>query len=145
MSALGLIAEVERLGGELALRGERIRYRLPHTPDAPRLVEELRAHREEVLAVLRERYRPQHCGSPNCAGCYSVGDGRRIHPPKTGLEYREWLERWEGKGRVQLDTTKLRSENTGQFCSKAQACNAVKQTARATAAPRHTNNGSVEP
>ncbi len=24
------------------------------------------------------------CGSPHCAGCYDVGDGRKIHPPKSG-------------------------------------------------------------
>jgi hypothetical protein len=24
------------------------------------------------------------CGSPGCAGCYDLGDGRRIHPPKCG-------------------------------------------------------------
>jgi hypothetical protein len=24
------------------------------------------------------------CGSPDCAGCYDVGDGRKIHPPKIG-------------------------------------------------------------
>jgi len=55
MRTMELIAAVEGLGGELALHGERIRYRLPHTPDAPRLVEEMRAHREEIIAALRER------------------------------------------------------------------------------------------
>jgi hypothetical protein len=41
------------------------------------------------------------CGSPFCAGCYGVGEGRKIHPPKCGEEYRKWLERWEAKGKVQ--------------------------------------------
>jgi hypothetical protein len=41
------------------------------------------------------------CGSPHCAGCYEVGPGVRIHPPKCGKEYRAWLERWEAKGRPQ--------------------------------------------
>jgi hypothetical protein len=41
------------------------------------------------------------CGSPRCAGCYDVGDGRKIHPPKCGEEYRACLELWETKGRVQ--------------------------------------------
>jgi hypothetical protein len=40
------------------------------------------------------------CGSPHCAGCYNVGEGR-MHPPKIGEEYRKWLERWEPKGNVQ--------------------------------------------
>jgi|SRR5580704_171843 hypothetical protein len=41
------------------------------------------------------------CGSPACAGCYDVGDGRRIHPPKCGGDYLRWLERWEAKGKLQ--------------------------------------------
>ena len=35
------------------------------------------------------------CGSPRCAGCYDVGGGKKIHPPKCGEEYRRWLERWQ--------------------------------------------------
>lgn len=38
------------------------------------------------------------CGSPNCAGCYDVGDGKRIHPPKSSPERLAWLERWKPKG-----------------------------------------------
>jgi hypothetical protein len=41
------------------------------------------------------------CGSSDCAGCYDVGDGKRIHPPKIGDEYRNWLLRWEGNGKIQ--------------------------------------------
>jgi hypothetical protein len=41
------------------------------------------------------------CGSPHCAGCYDVAEGRKIHPPKCGEEHRKWLERWEAKGKVQ--------------------------------------------
>lgn len=41
------------------------------------------------------------CGSAHCARCYDVGDGKKIHPSKCGEEYRAWLMRWEGKGRVQ--------------------------------------------
>jgi hypothetical protein len=41
------------------------------------------------------------CGSSDCAGCYDVGDGRRIHPPKCGEKYRAWRERWEAGGKVQ--------------------------------------------
>ena len=42
-----------------------------------------------------------HCGSPACAGCYDVGDGRKIHPPKCGHDYLDWLKRWEPKGQKQ--------------------------------------------
>jgi hypothetical protein len=41
------------------------------------------------------------CGSSDCAGCYDVGDGRRIHPPKCDEKYRVEFERWEARGRVQ--------------------------------------------
>lgn len=41
------------------------------------------------------------CGLTHCAGCYDLGDGRKIHPPKCGEEYRKWLERWKPNGRVQ--------------------------------------------
>lgn len=38
------------------------------------------------------------CGPPHCAGCYDVGDGKKIHPPKPDPE---WLEKWKPKGSVQ--------------------------------------------
>jgi hypothetical protein len=95
-----LIDGVQGLGGELALRGERIHFRLPHTPDASRLVEEMRARREEVVAALRERDKLS-CGSPHCAGCYNVGDGKKIHPPRCGEAFLRWRAWLEGKGQIQ--------------------------------------------
>jgi len=41
------------------------------------------------------------CGSAHCAGCYDVGDGKKIHPPKIGEDYQKWLEQWKAEGRVQ--------------------------------------------
>jgi hypothetical protein len=41
------------------------------------------------------------CGSWHCAGCYEVGPGIRIHPPKCGEGYRARLERWETRGKPQ--------------------------------------------
>lgn len=38
------------------------------------------------------------CGSPYCAGCYDVGDGRKIHPPKCGADFLRWRAWLEGKG-----------------------------------------------
>jgi hypothetical protein len=96
-----LIASVHEMGGEIGLRGDRIHFRLPRTPETPRLVEELRSRREEVIVALGKPSGLAPCGSPHCAGCYDVGDGRRIHPPKCGEKYRVWLERWEAKGGVQ--------------------------------------------
>src|SRR3989441_5130321 len=31
-----------------------------------------------------ERREIAPCGDPACAGCYDVGDGKKIHPPKCG-------------------------------------------------------------
>jgi hypothetical protein len=54
MNAAGSVVErIEGAGGTLAVNGERIRVRLPE--DAAHLVEELRAHKVEVLSLLRER------------------------------------------------------------------------------------------
>jgi hypothetical protein len=96
-----LITSVHKMGGEIDLRGDRIHFRLPRTPETPRLVEELRSRREEVIAALRKPSRLAPCGSPHCAGCYDVVDGRKIHPPKIGEDYRKWLERWNPTGRPQ--------------------------------------------
>ena len=93
-----LIASVREIGGEIGLCGDRIRFRLPRTPDTPRLVEELRSRREEVIAALREPSRLAPCGSPYCAGCYDVGDGRKIHPPRCGESFLRWRAWLEGKG-----------------------------------------------
>jgi hypothetical protein len=41
------------------------------------------------------------CGSVHCAGCYEVEPGVWIHPPKSSEEWKEWLLKWEQKGRVQ--------------------------------------------
>jgi hypothetical protein len=42
----------------------------------------------EKPAVQAEEDLPA-CGSPHCAGCYDVGDGRKIHPPKAGMNHAE--------------------------------------------------------
>jgi hypothetical protein len=55
----------------------------------------------ELIAEARQSSASAACGSPHCAGCYDVGDGKKIHPPKCGEDYRAWLERWEAKGKVQ--------------------------------------------
>jgi hypothetical protein len=48
-----IIARIEKLGGELSVRGERIRCRLPE--DATHLLDELRKHREEAIFLLGQR------------------------------------------------------------------------------------------
>ena len=39
-----------------------------------------------------------HCGDLECAGCYEVEPGKRIHPRKSGQEWLDWLARWQPKG-----------------------------------------------
>jgi len=54
MNVAGSVVErIEGAGGTLAVNDERIRVLLPE--DAAHLVEELRAHKVEVLSLLRKR------------------------------------------------------------------------------------------
>jgi hypothetical protein len=41
------------------------------------------------------------CGSLYCAGCYETEPGVLIHPPKCSDDWKEWLLKWEPKGKVQ--------------------------------------------
>jgi hypothetical protein len=60
------------------------------------------AHKVEPCSVKNSEIQDfAACGSPDCAGCYDVGDGKKIHPPKCGQAYSDWLKRWEPKGRKQ--------------------------------------------
>ena len=65
---------------------------LPQRANVPSTTVHLDSKRSEVEGG---------CDMPHCAGCYDVGDGKRIHPPKCGRDYNEWLKRCEVKGSVQ--------------------------------------------
>jgi hypothetical protein len=54
---------------------------------------------QPVLVPANESTAP--CGSRECAGCYEVKPGVHIHPPKCGVEYRKWLERWVASSKIQ--------------------------------------------
>ena len=107
MNALELIGEVERIGGELSARGGKLKYRLP-PGESKRLVPLLAEHKASLIAALKRRQAskgaaPQleglaACGDPGCNGCYDVGDGRKVHPPRTSQDYREWLQKWQPTG-----------------------------------------------
>jgi hypothetical protein len=56
VTAEELIREVEAVGGRLVLRGNRIAYELPK--DATSILTELKAHRDEVVEVLRSQCPP---------------------------------------------------------------------------------------
>ena len=78
----------------------------PAMPELPRKTPELANPAPATQHQVADKPEAQSdslapCGSSDCAGCYDVGDGRRIHPPKCGEKYRAWLERWETRGRVQ--------------------------------------------
>ena len=56
-------------------------------------VETLRRHGKDLILYLKSQT-PAPCDSRQCAGCYEVEPGRRIHPPRPSPEWQEWLARW---------------------------------------------------
>jgi hypothetical protein len=107
--ALEIVSRIEKLGGRLAVdKDGTIRFRLPKdNPEAKTLLEAARVEKESILAYLRANHPIEQtsgmrelapCGSPHCAGCYDVGDGRKIHPPKCGESFLRWRAWLEGKG-----------------------------------------------
>lgn len=99
-----IVSRLEESGGTLVLDGDRVRYRIPSgNPQVSGLLDELRRHREEVAEVLRERENGlAPCGSPDCAGCYEISPGVRLHPPKVSVAWLEWLAKWDGTNRKGL-------------------------------------------
>lgn len=105
-----LLQELKAIGVEVMPQGDNLAIR-PASKVPPELKERLRAHKAEVLAILKAKparlavpperngQEPAPCGTLNCAGCYSIGtiDGRErfVHPPKLGDEYSAWLARWQ--------------------------------------------------
>ncbi|MGD0126375.1 MAG: hypothetical protein ABSF46_13515 [Terriglobia bacterium] len=99
-----IIRQIEQAGGRLDLDRDRVRYRLPACfPEPEAALAALRTNRAEVVRVLRARQNQAlaPCGSPQCAGCYELEPGRRIHPPRSSPHWLAWLERWQPKGPVQ--------------------------------------------
>ncbi len=107
--AVEIVSRIEKLGGCLVVDADGgIRFRLPKDNlEAMGLLEAARAERESILAYLRACHPSERqpgsgktapCGSPGCAGCYDLGDGRKIHPPKCGEHFLRWRAWLEGKG-----------------------------------------------
>jgi hypothetical protein len=93
---------------EIALRVATVAQPEPSEPrpDARASAERMtnQSHPPPADVVAKPQAAPNElapCGSSDCAGCYCVGDGKRIHPPKCGDEYRKWLELWKPEGKVQ--------------------------------------------
>lgn len=89
-----LLAEFERGGGTVTVDGGKVRVKYPETQRnaiAPILVS-LRQHKEEVIRFLAGNM--ALCGDSECAGCYEVEPGKRIHPRKVS---EAWLQQWKPK------------------------------------------------
>ena len=99
-----ILESLRGLGVTVAAVGaDRLRLE-PASKIPPEMVPRIREAKPAILEALRSWQAGAHvaaCGSAHCAGCYDVGDGRKIHPPKCGEEYRNWLERWQPKGKPQ--------------------------------------------
>ncbi len=96
--AAEILTELQRRGVIVAVEGDTLCLK-PRRALDDTLLARIRQAKPAILEVLRTALAA--CGSPHCAGCYDVGDGRKIHPPKCGEEYQKWLERWQPKGKPQ--------------------------------------------
>jgi hypothetical protein len=77
----------------------------PAVPESPCLTSEpIKA--TPALPVNVENSTPTlaPCASPQCARCYDVGEGRKIHPPTCGRDYLEWLKKWRAKAGCNEDS-----------------------------------------
>lgn len=99
MSAAGeILSELAARGVTVRAVGDVLKLRPADALDSA-LLERVKAHKPEILTALR-RVQGQPlppCGSPDCGGCYDIGEGRKIHPPKDSAEWLEWLARWQPK------------------------------------------------
>jgi hypothetical protein len=103
--AAEILTELQRRGVVVAIEGGNLCLK-PRRALDDTLLARIREAKPAILEALRNRLAEigadgAACGSPHCAGCYGVGDGKRIHPPRCGEKYRKWLERWQPKGKPQ--------------------------------------------
>jgi hypothetical protein len=108
MDVRAVISQIEQAGRTLAVQAGRLRYKIPRPlPRMGELLDALRVHRDEAIRILcdreGERTHAAPCGSPQCAGCYEVEPGRRIHPPRSSTKWEAWVARWQPtpKDRIQ--------------------------------------------
>lgn len=97
-----VLGELERRGVKVAAEGDTLCLS-PRRALDDTLLARVRAVKPAILEALRGRQAEAKdesavCGCPNCAGCYDVGDGRKIHPPKCGEDLLRWRAWLEGKG-----------------------------------------------
>ena len=104
-AAAEILTELQRRGVIVAVDGDTLCLKPRRALDGT-LLARIREAKPEILNALRNSRAEAgaegvSCGSPHCAGCYDVGNGNKIHPPKCGAEYRAWLERWQPEGKPQ--------------------------------------------
>jgi tubulysin polyketide synthase-like protein len=79
LKAEAIIETVVKAGGELAVSGDRLRYRFPKGhPEKERILDELRVHKPEIIRLLSSH--PRTCAP----SCYEIEPGRWIHHPWDG-------------------------------------------------------------
>jgi hypothetical protein len=99
MNGLEILESLRSLGVTVQAAGpDRLRLE-PASKIPSEMIPSIREAKPEILEALRTGLAA--CGSPQCAGCYDTGDGRKIHQPKIGEGYQKWLERWAPMGRPQ--------------------------------------------
>ena len=101
--ATEVLTELQRRGVKVVAEGDTLCLR-PRRALDDTLLARVREAKAAILQALQngQTIAPiAACGSPYCAGCYDVGDGKKIHPPRCGEKYLEWLKRWEPRGRSQ--------------------------------------------
>jgi tubulysin polyketide synthase-like protein len=96
-----ILTELSRRGVAIQAEGQNLRLR-PKSAVDEKLLARVREHKPELLAMLSARpstplqaAQAPPCGSKDCAGCYDLEPGRRVHPPKPSQEWLEWLARWQ--------------------------------------------------
>ncbi len=96
--AAEILTELQRRRVIVAVEGDTLCLK-PRRALDDTLLARIREAKPAILEALRTGL--PSCGLPRCAGCYDVGDRRKIHPPKCGEEYRSRLEKWKPQGKVQ--------------------------------------------
>lgn len=96
--AAEILTELQRRRVIVAVEGDTLCLK-PRRALDDTLLARIREAKPAILEALRTGLAA--CCSAHCAGCYDVGDGRKIHPPKCGDVSRKWLERWQPKGKPQ--------------------------------------------
>lgn len=103
--AVEVLNELQQRGVSVAAEGDTLCLK-PRSALDHALLSRVRSAKPAILEALRHgkvinRVELAACGSPDCAGCYDVLDGKQIHPPKCGDDYRKRLEQWQPTGKPQ--------------------------------------------